>query len=341
VGVCVSAVCVRCVCVCVCVSLSGWTNLRFRVFVFGLGEYRVFGRSQVEMRISVALLSTGLVDKGERMDASESAEADPTRGKGVGDPDVPDDMNEELPGESSSRHRLKDLSAETLLTAERAGIFEVRLRQSQVLRLAGNDAFKDGQFDDAIKFYERALYHADFEGATMSFQYTQEHRLQIFSTLYPVHLNIARCALQQNRHRDTIASCNKCFNIVEKEYMPDSALGKIHFLKGKAYVLLGEYEQAEQELSASAKYTPDDKAVPALLRECKQLRQQHNKNFKSTWKGAFDTKTSIYSEKPDIEPPDKRHPLQQYVEDNSYIIIAIGIMFLSMLSLLILTEYGK
>ena len=64
-----------------------------------------------------------------------------------------------------------DLTVEQLLCAEKSHIFEVRVRQSEIIRQAGNQRFKDSlssseTLEEAVKLYERALYHVNFDEST-------------------------------------------------------------------------------------------------------------------------------------------------------------------------------
>jgi tetratricopeptide (TPR) repeat protein len=250
-------------------------------------------------------------------------------------------FDSELPDTKVGRQReLSGLSAETLLTAERAGIFEVRLRQSQILRVAGNDAFNQGNFKDAIQFYERALYHADFEGAKLSFEYTEDHRLQIFNTVYPVHLNLARCAIQEGRYREAITYCKKCFDIVEIKFIPDAVCGKIYFLTGKSQMRLGDYEAAQTELRRCLEFCPQDKAVAGLIRECRQKKSAEEKSSKECWKAALtkSSETGLYLDK--VETASVAHPrgLISYVMDNSVVVGSTAMVLLCWMVLFVLTR---
>lgn len=139
---------------------------------------------------------------------------------------------------------MPELTTKQLLEAERSHIFEVRVRQSEVIRQAGNIRFKQHSsysspssssssfvaIAEAIELYQRALYHVkshstlslpptsliiqqhylpndkqvDFEKSTYEFQLTEEHKAQIRAARIPIHLNLARCAMRQERYRDAI-----------------------------------------------------------------------------------------------------------------------------------------
>ena len=68
----------------------------------------------------------------------------------------------------SNEKKYRPLSIRELLDAPRSPIFEVRIRQSEVLRTAGNDCFKQGLIDEAVKLCEYNLHsmHAIYSSCT-------------------------------------------------------------------------------------------------------------------------------------------------------------------------------
>ncbi len=187
----------------------------------------------------------------------------------------------------------KELTMEDLLGAPKSHIFEVRLRQSQILRTAGNDSFKEGKMDDAVALYERALFHANFEEAKMSFEFTDDRRFQIFNTIYPVYLNLARCSLQEGNARQAISFSLQALDSGDKEWLTPSTIAKIHFLKGKAFYQMGDFEEAEDEFSQASTLQPDDTSIMKLLRETKQKKIAQQKSSTKSWKGLLSSSSNV------------------------------------------------
>lgn len=185
------------------------------------------------------------------------------------------------------------ISLEDLLAAPRSHIFEVRLKQSQILRVAGNDSYKNGLWSEAQQLYERALHHADFEEATMSFEFSKEHRLQVFLTTQPVLLNLARCALQDGRNRDAIRLAKEALTKFADIESDDSVVGKVHYLCGKAYFQLGEYAQAQVELekSLSKASAEDIPSIKALISQAGKSDVKAKQSSKVAWKGKLSAST--------------------------------------------------
>jgi hypothetical protein len=71
------------------------------------------------------------------------------------------------------------ITKEQMLTAPHSPYFEVRVGQAVFLRQAANDEFAIEEISEAIKLYERALYHCDFKDSKISFEQTQEQKQSV------------------------------------------------------------------------------------------------------------------------------------------------------------------
>lgn len=155
------------------------------------------------------------------------------------------------------------LTAEELLVAPRSHIFEVRLKQSQVLRIAGNDCFEEGDFSTATKLYERALYHANFDNANMGFQLQLEQEAEIYSTIIPVHLNLSRCATKRQEYTSALSLVQKGFAVKDWELVSLDLKLKLHHVRGRCYMAVDDTSMARQDFEAVLKLIEsiDDKAT--------------------------------------------------------------------------------
>lgn len=80
-------------------------------------------------------------------------------------------------------------------TDERGYIFEERLAKGEEHKSAGNEHFRRGEWQAAIKRYKRAIYHADFDAAQM-FDMMDHHRDMAHATQIPCKLNYVLCILK-------------------------------------------------------------------------------------------------------------------------------------------------
>ncbi|CEG47783.1 Tetratricopeptide TPR1 [Plasmopara halstedii] len=95
-----------------------------------------------------------------------------------------------------------DRMTQILLHEERSCIFETRVERADLCRQRGSAQFKIGNVDEAIKWYERALYHVDFDEGTWHFEFTPRNRADVNVVRLPVYLNLAACFLVQGAPKD-------------------------------------------------------------------------------------------------------------------------------------------
>lgn len=76
------------------------------------------------------------------------------------------------------------ITKEQMLTAPHSPYFEVRVGQAVFLRQAANDEYAADQIGEAIKLYERALYHCDFSDSKIGFEQTEEQKQSVSLCAY-------------------------------------------------------------------------------------------------------------------------------------------------------------
>ena len=89
------------------------------------------------------------------------------------------------PSKPSNKHTAKPvnqrgkITKEQMLTAPHSPYFEVRVGQAVFLRQAANDEYAVDNIGEAIKLYERALYHCDFTDSKIGFEQTEEQKQSV------------------------------------------------------------------------------------------------------------------------------------------------------------------
>jgi len=143
----------------------------------------------------------------------------------------------------------RKLTLDELLTSPLSNIFEVRVGQANVLRSAGNEVFKKGDYAVAIKLYERALKHCAMDEDRMSAQ-THKLREKMYEGRDPIYLNLARCYFKEKRFRDCVNSAKGVSRTEGDDAFPvPPALElKALVLASSGYTELGEYTEAEASL---------------------------------------------------------------------------------------------
>lgn len=214
------------------------------------------------------------------------------------------------------------LTVQELLNAPKSPIFEVRLKQAEILRLAGNDAFKEKKMPEALLLYERALFHCNFEDATMKFEFTDTHKVAVYNAKDPLHLNCARAAMKIGAWRDSLVHLNSILNRDKEDTCKDEiTLRKAFFLGGKVYMKLNEWDHAKNyfakatclietgSIALSSKLdedgliekdgdainnqlkqlSEDSAIIEQLVRECSHAQVADRKKEAEVWRGKMST----------------------------------------------------
>ena len=81
---------------------------------------------------------------------------------------------------------------------ERSHIFETRVATAHARREAANDLFRSGDVGGAIRLYELALWHVEFDELSYEYELMDKHRDMVKAARLPVYLNLAACRLKED-----------------------------------------------------------------------------------------------------------------------------------------------
>ena len=214
----------------------------------------------------------------------------------------------------------KEFTDEMKITAPRSSIFETRLKASDALRTVGNLRYKADDLDMAVKAYERALWHADFDEAQVMYELHDDHRENLAAFLVPIHLNTARCHTRKGN--DALAREAAGLAIENARVCHDEDdLGKALYLRGRARLNLGSYKDAREDLDEAkthafsyslGKFARDVRAAQWELRAAeKQLAAELRKG----WGGTMTSGDAVDPAAPPsfAQPNDKGPPKEDCV----------------------------
>lgn len=211
---------------------------------------------------------------------------------------------------------LADLTLKQLLETERSHIFEVRVRQSEILRAAGNKRYSDKPepqsssssknstqdshiaLAEAVELYQRALYHVDFEESAFQFEFNETHRSLARRARAPLFLNLARCSLRLGNLRDALRHALLAVKAIEGETddtLLHSTRTKANLLAARAYIKLREFGEAEAILNATLDTNPDNAEAFEMLGNVMVGLSEDKKKERISWRGKL-------SGKPKLEP---------------------------------------
>ncbi|KAG3098288.1 hypothetical protein PI124_g7853 [Phytophthora idaei] len=183
-----------------------------------------------------------------------------------------------------------DMDKETkmLMHDERSCIFETRIERADLCRQRGSAQFKTGDIDEAVTWYQRALYHVDFDEGTWHFEFTPKNRSDVNVVRLPVYLNLAACYLVQGAPKDGENDEELLTKVIENANLAlaiDPENDKALYRAGRALLLTGDLDGAKEKLTKAAKYHPSDRNIRDALSTLKEKLNEHKKEEKERWGG--------------------------------------------------------
>ncbi|KAL4155752.1 hypothetical protein PRNP1_007854 [Phytophthora ramorum] len=203
--------------------------------------------------------------------ADEAAAASPATATPATDPQL--DMDEEL---------------KMLMHDERSCIFETRIERADMCRQRGSAHFKAGDVNQALEWYQRALYHVDFDEGTWHFEFTAKNRADVNVVRLPVYLNLAACYLVQGDPRGAEKDEALLAKVVENANLAlgiDPENDKALYRGGRALLLTGDLDGAKEKLAKAAKHHPTDKNIRDAMTTLKEKLAEHKQEEKERWGG--------------------------------------------------------
>ncbi|KAF1786097.1 Peptidyl-prolyl cis-trans isomerase, FKBP-type [Phytophthora cactorum] len=202
-----------------------------------------------------------------------------------------------------------DMDKETkmLMHDERSCIFETRIERADLCRQRGSAQFKTGDIDEAVTWYQRALYHVDFDEGTWHFEVCSSQ----YSTLVGIYSNaIVRYAAIVHAKEPFRCERSKTASVSEPSgvlFGPRSSKGgendeelltkvienanlalAIDPENDKALTCVvtnGDLDGAKEKLTKAAKYHPSDRNICDALSTLKEKLNEHKKVEKERWGG--------------------------------------------------------
>uniref|UniRef100_M4BCE9 Uncharacterized protein n=1 Tax=Hyaloperonospora arabidopsidis (strain Emoy2) TaxID=559515 RepID=M4BCE9_HYAAE len=181
-----------------------------------------------------------------------------------------------------------DEESKKLMDGERSCIFEVRIEQADFCRQRGSTQFQAGNTDEAVKWYERALYHVDFDEGTWHFEFTNKNRADVNVVRLPVYLNLAACYLLQGAPKDGELDLKSLAKVVENADLAlaiDPENDKALYRGGRALLLTGDLDGAKEKLTRAAKHHPTDGNIRKAMMMLKERVAEDKKEEKVRWGG--------------------------------------------------------
>ncbi|TYZ57736.1 hypothetical protein PybrP1_001234 [[Pythium] brassicae (nom. inval.)] len=225
------------------------------------------------------------------------------------------------PPQESEWEQQLDADDRKLLLEERSCIFETRVESAARCRDRGSQAFKAADVARAVRWYDRAIHHVDFDEGTWHFevraerasvwqrmpcadvtlsrllQFLDKHRDAVNEVRLPVYLNLAACYLHESAADPAKAAEN-----AELALAIDPQNTKALYRGGKAHLLRDDLDAARKKLTLAAKNQPNDRSIREALATLKVRLAEQKSKEKETWGGRL---ASAAKKKADSEGEDE------------------------------------
>uniref|UniRef100_A0A0K8SNY2 peptidylprolyl isomerase n=4 Tax=Lygus hesperus TaxID=30085 RepID=A0A0K8SNY2_LYGHE len=153
---------------------------------------------------------------------------------------------------------------------------EEKVEESKRLKEKGTNYFKAGQYDLALKLYNKVT---EYLNGSAGFENELEEERKALELAG--HLNAAMCHLKLNNHLDAKNACDSALGID-----PDNQ--KALFRRGQAYLSLSEPELAKADFEKVAALDSTNKAASAQILICNQKLKEIRSKEKQMYANMFE-----------------------------------------------------
>jgi len=170
------------------------------------------------------------------------------------------------------------------------------LRAAEEVRLAGNDSFFAGRFEEAQELYKVAGRHLNSataleEAADLAVPGYLARKLECTEKS---KLNLAACRIKLGDYVGCIAACNEILIVA-----PNSV--KALYRCGMAHMLMQDYNTARELLAKASSMEPSERAIQQAVRECASKQREAESSLR-------DMAKNMFSGKPQSPPKPKADP---------------------------------
>ncbi|CAH1267646.1 PPID [Branchiostoma lanceolatum] len=151
---------------------------------------------------------------------------------------------------------------------------------AESIKVIGNNLFKKGDYDLAIRKYGKALryLHKCSEEADMEPGGEEEKKLG--PIILPCMLNTAACRLKLQQYEKAIEDCNAVLEV-------DSDNAKALYRRAQGHSGMGDEDKAIADLQKAQQLQPNDKAILAELKKIKAKMEAYKKKEQQTYAKMF------------------------------------------------------
>lgn len=150
-----------------------------------------------------------------------------------------------------------------------------KLEQSELIKNKGTELFKKGEYDLAMKKYNKILDFLEHEVYDTEERKAKSKQLQIAA-----RLNVAACFLKLKEYHKAVEACNKVLELDEKNE-------KSLFRMAQAHQGLAEFDEAIKYYSKVLEVNAENKEAAGLISVCHQKIKEYNQKEKALYGKMF------------------------------------------------------
>uniref|UniRef100_A0A7S4AYP4 Peptidylprolyl isomerase n=1 Tax=Chrysotila carterae TaxID=13221 RepID=A0A7S4AYP4_CHRCT len=181
----------------------------------------------------------------------------------------------------------------------RGYVFEQRLETGEAHKAAGNEHFRRGEWNLALRRYRRALFHAGFDESQM-FDLMDRHREMAHAVQIPVKLNLVACIL---KHRELgipiapirdddgdveIDPLDYCEALIAEALKCEPKCAKAYFRRGQLLIERGDLVSANEALLQAEKLQGSASGgIRDALLKVRQLQREERWREKEMFSGVI------------------------------------------------------
>lgn len=169
------------------------------------------------------------------------------------------------------------------LPSEEQKKFEVTIKTVTASNSHAKDLFKKQLYSKAIRHYHKSLTVLQISGPK-----TEEEASEIKRLICNVYVNLAVCYSKLNMGTKVLLICDDLARLTNIE-----SHCKGLFYYGKAFVMLGEYDDAMKYYKKALKLEPKNADIGKSLAELDAILNRAAKKEKEMWQSAFKTRVGV------------------------------------------------
>ena len=170
---------------------------------------------------------------------------------------------------------------------ERGYIFESRLEGAEEHKMRGNELFKAGEWEVALRRYKRAIYFCHFDQLQMH-DLMEHHKEQVHQIQMTSKLNLVACIVRMSELESSDlpdGSLDHAAAAIAEVLESKPSEPKVHFRRGQVLMLQQELPGARAALDECRRLGGDGSALREAVRKLRELERSARERERQLYGG--------------------------------------------------------